>query len=115
MGKLNPNVPVMAENELNKEIHGLQYEIAKTYFDKLWMLNNKDAISTKHIHSCQFELEKKLGIGSKHPSLKCKRYLKTLGMKRDSCLSCCDKAGPKGCKYMKTIVWDSNGEILFIY
>lgn len=115
MSILNPNINVSFEEELNKEIHKLQNEVAKTYFNKLWLLNNKEGISTKHMHYCQFELEKKLGIGSKHPSLKCKQYLKTLGMKRDYCLSCCDKAGPNGCKYMKTIVWDSNGEILFIY
>ena len=54
------------------------------------------------------------GLGF-YPSLKCKQYLKTLGMKRDYCLSCCDNAGPTGCKYMKTIVWGSDGEILFIY
>ena len=47
MSILNPNINVSFEEELNKEIHKLQNEVAKTYFNKLWLLNNKEGISTK--------------------------------------------------------------------
>ena len=116
------------KNIINEDINSLvkieeeafkkeQEELIKKFYERLWIANNKQYIWTDHFHVCQFELEQKL-FHSKDKNwakLKCKEHLKSFGSKRDKSFWCCD-AGENGkpCRYMKTFVKDSNGEILFV-
>lgn len=62
-------------------------------FTELW--RNREHDSLDHMHVCDFELlnflycknTKKLNKIVKH---KCKKYLSSIGKKRDKCMSCCD-------------------------
>ena len=102
--------------KLDKETRESLSLIFHDYYEKLWELNNKQPISINHFHICQFELEQKLfhKKAKGYAKKKCKDYLKTKGLRRDSCMACCDCADDYGCKYMKTFVKDSLGELLLM-
>jgi hypothetical protein len=84
-----------------------------------------DSYFVNHMHICQFDLEQHFPYPHHAKGWnvrKCKEYLKSRGMTRDRELWCCDTAGDyvnenigySPCRYMKTIYFDSDGEILFI-
>lgn len=53
-----------------------------------------------HRHLCDFQM---LGYSSRKQKQLCKRYLKSIGKKRDCNMSCCDE-----CKHMKFVICDSD-------
>ena len=100
-----------------KSFRERQSELIGRFYDELWIANDMKPICTNHFHICQFELERIL-FHSKNKNwakLKCKEHLKPFGAKRDKFRWCCDTCEDgKPCRYMKTFVKDSNGEILFV-
>lgn len=49
-----------------------------------------------HAHICDFQI---LGYSTRQKNQLCKKYLKTIGKKRDPLMSCCDE-----CKHLKYAV-----------
>ena len=101
---------------VEKSFRERQSELISRFYDELWIANDMKSICTNHFHICQFELERRLFYKDKNwAKLKCKEHLKSFGSKRDRSFWCCDVGeNGKPCRYMKTFVKDSNGEILFV-
>ena len=101
---------------VEKSFKERQSELIGRFYDELWIANDMKSICTNHFHICQFELERRLFYKDKNwVKLKCKEHLKSFGSKRDRSFWCCDVGEDgKPCRYMKTFVKDSDGEILFV-
>lgn len=62
--------------------------------------NEKEWIS--HAHICDFQI---LGYPTKKRNQMCKKYLKTIGKKKDKLMDCCDE-----CKHLKFVVCMPNDQ-----
>lgn len=111
---------------LEKELKEKTSKDFEEFIDKTFVLKNEELVEKgrsnifpNHFHICQFELEAKIkGKRNNWSVRKCKEYLKTKGLKRDSRQFCCDSAEAgekwKSCKYLKTIYIDSDGVWCYI-
>ena len=74
-------------------------------------IGNLHHFGTYHNHKCAFEM---MYSSKRYAKKRCVEYLKTKGMKRDKCFSCCDYADTHGCKYMKMFFCNASDDIISI-
>lgn len=116
--------PILAERrrERMEEFREESRKLFDKFSDKLYddYINRGDTgFYIRHIHACSFYLERigvmagphtedKVGVTSARK--KCEEYLKTRHTKMDDGEEVCDT-----CPYMREVLFDDDGDILFVY
>lgn len=88
------------ENYLKEYIQKQFNELYDKDIIKTMDWKGRKVLDCGHRHMCDFEM---LSRTSRQAIKKCKEYLKSIGLKRDDCMVCCDV-----CKHMKTIYSNPN-------
>lgn len=112
MDNKEEKIKELQENTLKKS-----EKIVNNYYDSLYVIESGCLQDEgfhgghNHCHRCALEIL----YNKKYAMLQCKKYLRSKGMKRDKCLSCCDYAeNGHSCKYMSFLLMTDDGQIIAV-